>query len=167
MWCGESPSQAHQHRRTPGRPRLLSQHFRCYHQTTNRLSLLLSSRRVEQAALWDKRNLFVQNPPKKTPHKKPSRQDSDMHAYATATVMRGLGGLPRVWSVHIGERDTCCCTQFTQSCLEGSWHQTAIPFHSLVVLVAAQPGPGELNPWPDEFDRCCGPRPPLTGSLEG
>ena len=51
MWCGESPSQAHQHRRTPGRPRLLSQHFRCYQQTTNRLSLRLFSRRVEHAEL--------------------------------------------------------------------------------------------------------------------
>ena len=160
MWCGESPSQAHQHRRTPGRPRLLSQHFRCYHQTTNRLSLRLFSRRVVEQAelLCSQKNLTTQ--PKKT-------ADLDMHASATATVVRGLGGLPRVWSVHIGERDTCCCTQFTQSCLEGSWHQTAIPFHSLVVLVAAQPGPGELNPWPDEFDRGCGPRPPLTGSLEG
>ena len=51
MWCGESPSQAHQHRRTPGRPRLLSPHFRCYQQTTNRLSLRLFSRRVKHAEL--------------------------------------------------------------------------------------------------------------------
>ena len=51
MWYGGFPPQAHQHRRTPGRPRLLSPHFCCHHQTTNRLSLRLFSRRVEHAEL--------------------------------------------------------------------------------------------------------------------
>ena len=91
--CGGFPS--HHHRRTPGRPHLLSPHSRCYHQTTNRLSLLLSSRRVEQAALWDKRNLFVQNPPKHPPQKNISarlRHACLRHSHSGA----GVGG--RRWS---------------------------------------------------------------------